>query len=166
MKYIATIDSQQYTIEIIDRHHVIFDGVHYNVDFESVSGQPVFSLLVNDKSHEAYIYEGDDGDWEVLLKGALYPVSVIDEREHRLRAAFSSGPSQSGEYHLKAPMPGLVVSVPVKVGQNVKEGHVLLILESMKMQNELKSPRDGVVSRVSAKNGDHVERKQMLLSVI
>jgi biotin carboxyl carrier protein len=52
------------------------------------------------------------------------------------------------------------------VDQNVKEGQVLLILESMKMQNELKSPRDGVVSRVSAKNGDHVERKQMLLSVI
>ena len=166
MKYIATIDDQQYITEIIDSHHVIFDGVHYNVDFESVSGQPVFTLLLNDKSHEAYIYDDDDGGWEVLLKGALYPVSVIDEREHRLREAFGSGPSQSGDYHLKAPMPGLVVSVVVKDGDHINEGDVLLILESMKMQNELKSPRDGVISRISVKNGDHVERKQLLLSVV
>lgn len=166
MKYITTIDDQQYTIEIIDSRHVIFDGKPYEVDFKYVSGQPVFSLLVNDKSHEAYIYDDDEGGWEVLLKGALYPVSVVDEREHRLREAFGSGPSQTGEFHLKAPMPGLVVSIPVKVGDPIKEGDVLLILESMKMQNELKSPRDGVVSRVSAKDGDHVERKQMLLSVV
>jgi len=166
MKYITTIDDQQYTIEIIDSQHVIFDGKPYKVDFESVSGQPVFTLLINDKSHEAYIYDDDEGGWEVLLKGALYPVSVIDEREHRLRAAFGSSPSQSGEYHLKAPMPGLVISILVKEGDQVKEGDVLLILESMKMQNELKSPREGVVSRVNAKDGDHVERKQMLLSVV
>ncbi|MEN8171871.1 MAG: DUF2118 domain-containing protein [Chloroflexota bacterium] len=165
MKYITTIDDLQYTIEIIDNHQVIFDGVPYEVDFESVSGQPVFTLLVNGKSHEAYIYDDDDGGWEVLLKGALYPVAVVDEREHRLRAAFGSGPTQSGEYNLKAPMPGLVVSVLVKEGDQVEEGDVLLILESMKMQNELKSPRAGVVSRVNTKDGDHVERKHLMLSV-
>ncbi|MBG7609945.1 MAG: biotin/lipoyl-binding protein [Anaerolineae bacterium] len=166
MKYIAFIDDQQYTIEIVDSQHVIIDGKQYNVDFESVSGQPLFTLLVNDKSHEAYIYDDDEGGWEVLLKGALYPVTVIDEREHRLREAFGSGPPQSGDFHLKAPMPGLVVSVPVKEGDHIKEGEVLLILESMKMQNELKSPRDGVISRVSTTDGAHVERKQLLLSLV
>jgi len=165
MKYITTIGDQQFTVEIIDSQHVIFDGIPFEVDFESVSGQPVFSLLVDGKSHEAYIYDDEDG-WEVLLKGTLYPVSVVDEREHRLRAAFGSGPSQTGAYHLKAPMPGLVVSVLVNEGDQIKEGDVLLILESMKMQNELKSPRNGVVSRVITQAGDHVENKQILLSVV
>jgi biotin carboxyl carrier protein len=62
-------------------------------------------------------------------------------------------------------MPGLIVSVPVNEGQAVEKGDVLLILESMKMQNELKSPRAGSVSRVRVKPGDRVEQKETLLSV-
>ena len=63
-------------------------------------------------------------------------------------------------------MPGLVIAVPVEEGQPVEKGDVLLILESMKMQNELKSPRAGKVSRVRVAPGDRVEQKQTLLSVV
>jgi biotin carboxyl carrier protein len=73
--------------------------------------------------------------------------------------------AESGEFHLKAPMPGLVVAVPVEEGQQVKKGQVLVILESMKMQNELKSPRDGTVARIRVRAGESVEQKQALLSV-
>jgi biotin carboxyl carrier protein len=62
-------------------------------------------------------------------------------------------------------MPGLVIAIPVVEGQEVKKGQVLLILESMKMQNELKSPRDGKISRIRVKPGESVEQKQALLSV-
>ena len=60
---------------------------------------------------------------------------------------------------------GPVVTIPVVEGQAVKKGQVLLILESMKMQNELKSPRDGIVNRIKVKTGESVEQKQPLLSV-
>jgi biotin carboxyl carrier protein len=63
-------------------------------------------------------------------------------------------------------MPGLVVAIPVAEGQPVQKGQVLLILESMKMQNELKSPRDGTVGRLRVKPGETVEQKQTLLSVM
>jgi biotin carboxyl carrier protein len=165
MKYITNVENRDFVIEILDEHHIIVDGTSYTVNFESVSGQPVFSLLLDGKSYEAHVYEGDQG-WEVLLHGTLYPASVIDEREQRLRSAFGSGPEQSGEFYLKAPMPGLVVEMPVSDGQQVAEGDVLVILESMKMQNELKSPRAGVVSRVRVAVGDNVERRQTLLSVV
>lgn len=141
------------------------DGVPYDVDFETVSGQPVFSLLINAASHEAYVYP-EEGIWDVLLQGILYPVAVEDEREKRLRSAFAGGPTPSGEFYLKAPMPGLVISIPVEHGQEVAQGDVLIILESMKMQNELKSPRDGKISRIRVIEGDNVERKQTLLSVV
>jgi biotin carboxyl carrier protein len=62
-------------------------------------------------------------------------------------------------------MPGLVVAIPVSEGQEIKKGQVLLILESMKMQNELKSPLDGMVNRIKVKAGETVEQKQTLLSV-
>jgi biotin carboxyl carrier protein len=164
MKYITTVEDKQYSIEIIDEKHISIDGKVLNIDFESVSGQPVYSLIVDGKSHEAYVQPGDE-NWQVLLRGRLYPVAVEDEREKRLRAAAGGGVAETGEFHLKAPMPGLVVAVPVSDGQEVKKGDVLLILESMKMQNELKAPRDGKVSRIKVKAGESVEQKQALLSV-
>lgn len=165
MKYITTIGEKEYTVEIIDEKHVSINGKVMAVDFAPVGNQPVYSLLIDGQSHEAYIYEGDE-DWEVLLRGRLYPALVEDEREKRLKTAAGSSVTEGGEFHLKAPMPGLVVAIPVSEGQPVKKGDVLLILESMKMQNELKSPKDGTVQRVRVIAGETVEQKATLLSVI
>jgi len=165
MRYITTVEDKQYLVEIIDDKHVSVDGKVYEVDFESVSGQPVYSLIVNGKSHEAYAAQGED-NWQVLLRGRLFPITVEDEREKRLRSAAGGGVAETGEFHLRAPMPGLVVTIPVVEGQAVTKGQVLVILESMKMQNELKAPRDGTIGRVRVKSGETVEQKQTLLSVM
>jgi biotin carboxyl carrier protein len=165
MRYITTIEDKQFLVEIIDDKHVSVDGKVYEVDFESVSGQPVYSLIVDGKSHEGYVARSDD-NWQVLLRGRLYPIIVEDEREKRLRSAAGGGVAETGEFHLRAPMPGLVVAIPVKEGQPIQKGQVLLILESMKMQNELKSPRDGTIGRLRVKPGETVEQKQTLLSVL
>jgi len=164
MKYITTIEGQEFEIEVIDERHIKVGGRPLEVDFVSVSGQPVFSLIVDGHSYESFVYPGDE-DWQVLLRGRLYQVKVEDEREKRLRAAAGGGVAESGEFHLKAPMPGLVVAVPVIEGQDVEKGQVLVILESMKMQNELKAPRAGKIGRVRVKAGESVEQKQTLLSV-
>lgn len=165
MKYITTIGNKEFTVEVIDEKHVNINGKVMTVDFAAVSNQPVYSLLIDGQSHEAYVYPGDE-NWEVLLRGRLYPAVVEDEREKRLRAAAGGGVAEGGEFHLKAPMPGLVVSIPVAEGQPVKKGDVLVILESMKMQNELKSPKDGTVHRIRVKAGETVEQKATLLSVM
>ncbi|MBV6393625.1 MAG: hypothetical protein KPEEDBHJ_02867 [Anaerolineales bacterium] len=164
MKYVTTVDGREYQIEIVDERHVRVGDRLLAVNFESVSGQPVFSLLLDGKSFESFVYP-DDENWQVLLRGRQYQVQVEDEREKRLKAAAGSGVAEGGEFHLKAPMPGLVVAVSVAEGEEVKKGQVLVILESMKMQNELKSPRDGKVDRIRVKPGESVEQKQTLLSV-
>jgi biotin carboxyl carrier protein len=165
MKYVTTIDDHEYTVEIVDERHVLVDGAQHEVDLESVGGQPVYSLLVGGRSFEVHVYPAESG-YQVLVHGSLYLARVEDDRERRLRAALAGAVPENSEYHLKAPMPGLVVAVPVSEGQAVEKGDVLLILESMKMQNELKSPRAGKVTRVRIKTGDSVELKQTLLSVI
>lgn len=168
MKYATTLNDKTYIIEINDDRRVIVDGVEYAVDFESVSGQPVYTLLIDGRSYEAYIYETEDRQaWQVLLRGDLHTIRVEDEREQRLRAAAGAiAPAASGEFHLKAPMPGLIVAVPVAEGQPVKKGDNLVILESMKMQNELKCPREGTVTRVKVQPGDSVEQNQILVTVV
>ncbi len=164
MRYIATINEEVFMIEIIDEHHVTINGKPLVVDYNSVSGQPIFSILVNGRSFEGFVYSGEE-NWEVVLMGRQIPVQVEDEREKRLRAAAGGSISETGEYHLKAPMPGMIVSIPVKENQEIEKGEVLVILESMKMQNELKSPRAGVISRIRVNSGESVEQRQTLLSV-
>ncbi len=165
MKYITTIDEKEFAIDIVDDHHVSINDKVFEVDFESVSGQPVYSMLIDGQSYEAYVYAVED-EWQVLLFGKQYPVKVEDEREKRLRSSAGGKVQESGEFQLKAPMPGLVVTVPVKEGQQIEKGQVLVILESMKMQNELKSPRTGKVEHVRVKAGESVEQRQLLLSII
>ncbi len=165
MKYIATIGKHEYLVEIIDDQTVIVDGQSYSVDFDSLNDQPVYSLLLDGHSYESYVYPGDEG-MQVILHGHQFLANVEDERERRLRAAAGGKVSEKTVFHLKAPMPGLTVAVPVEDGQEVAEGEVLVILESMKMQNELKSPRAGKVSRLLVSPGDRVEQRQTLLSVV
>ena len=165
MKYVATSGEREILIEILDEHHITVDGVDYEIDFESVSEQTVYSLLANNNSYEALVYESEDG-WQVLLHGSQYELLVEDERERRLRASLGGGPPENVDYHLRAPMPGLIVTVPVSEGQTVAKGDVLVVLESMKMQNQLKTPRPGKVNRVQVKPGDSVEHRDTLLSVI
>jgi biotin carboxyl carrier protein len=165
MRYVAITGEREILIEILDDRHILVDGIDYEIDFESVSEHTVYSLLANNKSYEALVYESEEG-WQVLLHGSQYVLQVEDERERRLRASLGGGPSENVDYHLRAPMPGLIVTVPVSEGQSVVKGDVLIILESMKMQNELKSPRSGVISRVRIKPGDNVEQRDTLLSVV
>ena len=162
MKYIATIEDKEYEIEILSETRVLIDEVPYEIDFKHLRQYLSFSLLVNGKSYETNIYQ-DNSDWEVLLRGRQFTVDVEDERERRLRLAAGHVSVQKGKYILRAPMPGLVIDIPVKVGDEVSEGDVLVILESMKMQNELTAPRDGVVSRIQAQVNGNVERKEALL---
>jgi biotin carboxyl carrier protein len=164
MKYVTTIDGQEFEVEVVDERHIRIGERLLETDFQSVSGQPVFSLILDGKSYEGFVYQNEE-NWDVLLRGRQYQVKVEDERERRLKTSTGGGGASGGEFHLKAPMPGLVISTLVDEGQEVKKGQVLLILESMKMQNELKSPRDGVVGRIRVNAGESVEQKQTLLSV-
>jgi biotin carboxyl carrier protein len=165
MRYAASIGEQEYLVEIIDESHVVLNDRRYEIDFSEISDQPVYSLLIDGKSYEAYVYPVD-GSWQVLMLGRSYQTLVEDESEKRLRVASSGSLGEGVEYQLKAPMPGLVISLLVNEGQEVQKGEVLAILESMKMQNELKAPRAGTVTRLRVTTGDNVEQYQTMMSVV
>lgn len=164
MKYIATINDRQIEVELHPDQQISVDGRLVEADFQSVANQPIYSMILNGKSYEASISPGDDG-LQVLLSGQLFNVAVEDERQRRLRQSSGGASDLSGEYNLKAPMPGMVVTVPVEEGQEVSTGDILVILESMKMQNELKAPRDGTISRVRVRSGDNVDQNQILIII-
>ncbi len=163
-RYIATINDKDFLVELHPDGHVTVDGKDYEVDFEHVTANSVYSLIVNGHSYETHIYEDEDL-YNILMRGDLYNVKVEDEREKRLKDAAGINSDGASGFTLKSPMPGLVVQVPVSVGDEVASGDVLLILESMKMQNELKTPIDGTVKSVGISEGDSVEQRQILIEI-
>ena len=160
--YYSEIEGLEYKLEILSDQQVVINGKTYDFDFQELRQLLSYSLLIEGDSYEVNIYQ-DNGIWEVLIRGKQFSVKVEDEREKRMRLAAGHGSIPGGSISLQAPMPGLVIEIPVKEGQEVKEGEVLIILESMKMQNELRAPRTGTVTRIHAQLNDNVERKQTLL---
>lgn len=164
MRYIATVNNKEYEIVIDNDQEVMVNGERYEIDFQYLNGDGVLSLLLNNRSLEAVV--DDKGDsWEVLTRGELYTVQVQDERAYRLAQARGSGPAVTGEAHVASPMPGLIVAVAVAVGDHVHKGDKVVILESMKMENELRAPRDGVILRINVNKGDSVEKDQTLIVI-
>ena len=162
MKYIVNVGENSYEIEIT-QDVITLDGEPMDVDFASIGD--LHSLLVNNESFEAMI-DFYDGFWNVLMRGDLYQVDVIDERTQLLRERSGGLVDDSAEVVIKAPMPGLVIAVVVEVGQEVEAGDNIVILESMKMENELKTPRAGRVEHVTVSDGDSVEQNQTLVVIV
>jgi biotin carboxyl carrier protein len=164
MKYITTINNQEYVIEIDHDHEIVVNGERFQIDFQLLPEGGVLSLLLNNRSLEAVVEERNEA-WEVLIQGELYTVQVQDERAYRLAKARGSGGTVTGEAVIKSPMPGVIIAVSVSEGERVKKGDKVVILESMKMENELRAPRDGVVSRVHVRPGTSVEKGQPLVVI-
>jgi biotin carboxyl carrier protein len=160
MKYYATIQDKQYVIEI-GQDEITVDGQKYVIDFQELPEAGMVSLIINNRSLEAIVEEREDVS-EVLIKGELYSVAVQDERAYRLAQARGTIRAVSGEAVIKSPMPGIIVATPVAPGTAVQQGDKVVILESMKMENELRAPRAGVVTRVLVEPGTSVEKGQPL----
>jgi len=124
----------------------------------------ILSLLLDNQSLEAIVEERNQA-WEVLIHGELYAVRVQDERAYRLAKDRGPVAEVTGDATVKSPMPGLIIKVPVEVGQVVMKGDKVIILESMKMENELRSPRDGIVTHVYIEAGASVEKDQVLVTI-
>ena len=164
MKYITTVDDNEYTIEIGRDDEIFVNGDSYQINLKQASDSGILSLLINNRSIEAVVEEQEEG-WQVLINGELYTVNVQDERAYRLAKARGKLAEVSGEVTIKSPMPGIVLKVPVVPGEMVTKGQTVIILESMKMENELKAPRDGVLSKAHVAAGTSVEKGQPLVVI-
>jgi biotin carboxyl carrier protein len=161
MKYITTVHDETYIIEIGADNRLTVNDEPYDIDFRQLSASDVTSLLLNNRSLEAVVAPHDDY-WEVLIRGELYSVQVQDERTHRLSQARGSVHQLDGDAMIKSPMPGMIVAVRTAEGETVQKGDKIIILESMKMENELRSPCDGVVTQIRITPGASVEKDQVL----
>ncbi len=141
-----------------DIYEVEIDGRKMVVSIARISPTHL-SILVDNNSYDVEV-ERFGNDYQVSIRGEVYNFQVRDERE-----LVHTTHHESGESIITAPMPGLVVDVVVEKGKELKKKEKLLILEAMKMQNEIRSPRDGKVIEIKVGPGDSVNTGDELLVI-
>ncbi|MDQ5825718.1 MAG: biotin/lipoyl-binding protein [Chloroflexota bacterium] len=139
---------------------VDFVPVQSNVE----TGAGLYSLLVDGKSYQLYVEKRGE-HFRVMIWRHRYDVKVHTEREWRLMKVAPKQAAQGGARVVSAPMPGLVKAVLVEAGGEVKAGTRLVVLEAMKMENEITAPRDARVAQVHVQPGNVVEADSPLVTL-
>lgn len=165
MKYITTVGDEQFTIDINRDGQITVNGQVLKVDMQQTQDTTMHSIIIDDRSHDVRMNEGD-GVYVVQLRGEFFEVIVEDERTRRLAGIKGNASAITGEAVIKAPMPGVVIEVLVTQEQEVEKGDILVILESMKMQNEFKAPRAGKVHSLRVASGDKVEQNTVMITIV
>lgn len=164
MKYVVTIGGRTREF-VVDGDQVEVDGRRHTARVEMVDGTPVCHLVLDGRSWSFAVTPGEPGEWLILDRGEPVAVEVLDERTRYIRSLIGAGRSHSAGGPVKAPMPGLVVKILVEVGQAVAAGQGLLVLEAMKMENEIKAVGAGTVDQVHVRAGAAVEKGAVLVTL-
>ena len=169
MKYVITVEGETFEIEVGREGRVWVNRRLYDVDFQGVDGLPQYSLLVDHRSYEAHVEQADEEGYQMVVAGQPYRARLQQTRDHSPGDTRRSCPpatpvrrGSSPQGEVRAPLPGLLVAVPVVVGQRVTQGEVVAVLESMKMNLELRAPWDGVVQALHITPGTEVGQAEVL----
>tara|TARA_R110000868_G_scaffold378658_3_gene644163 strand:+ start:14445 stop:14951 length:507 start_codon:yes stop_codon:yes gene_type:complete len=164
MKFEANIHDQSIEVEI-DKDSSTFNSGDTTGSFSFTSQNGRYFLRVGTKVYKIdnVSYEGSDITFSI--DGSWHTVSVKDEQELLLdRLGFKTG-ADIAEGSLKAPMPGKILDILIKVGDSVTKGQPVVILEAMKMENELKSPIDGNIACINVETGQSLEKNTPILEI-
>ncbi|WP_026902743.1 acetyl-CoA carboxylase biotin carboxyl carrier protein subunit [Pedobacter glucosidilyticus] len=161
--YTLKSENQHYKIEEREGKLYLNDGL-IDLDMSNLGNQH-FHVIKKHKSYEAELLELNKEEKYVLIKvnTHVYRFDVSDQYDILLKEMGLDKLNQHTVKELKAPMPGLVLQLIVKVGDEIKKGDNLLVLEAMKMENILKAPADATVRAITIKAGDKVEKNQILI---
>ncbi len=183
MAYISSVGDKAYTIDTGEnspQRDINIDGLKHTIDWHQIAplaadskGQSSvggrYSLLISGRSYEVFARRFNKADemgyrYEILVAGQRFEVSVEDEREKALTGSIHPA-HESGEAMVRAPMPGLVLGLPMEPGSSVERGQTVVILEAMKMENDLASPITGKVKEIKVNKGQTVNQGDVLVVV-
>ena len=156
MKLEVTVNGRAGTLQL-EPSRFEYNGLTRDYSLEP-SGPGMFSILIDGRSYQATVL----APGTIQVNGRIFSVEIFDPRELRVRS--SAGASQ-GKQNIVAPMPGKVVRLLVSAGDIIDAGQGLIVVEAMKMQNEMKSPKSGMVVELKTKSGATVSAGEILVVI-
>jgi biotin carboxyl carrier protein len=164
MKYHVTMRGRAYVIDV-EGGAATVDGERLEAHAAAVPGTPLIHLLLGKDSWTVAYQHLEGRRWALGAAGERLEVDVQDDRSKQIETLTGQGRKASVGGVVKAPMPGLVVRVEVSEGRVVEAGEALVVVEAMKMENELRASHKGVVERIHVKAGDRVEKGAPLVTL-
>ncbi|MDB4880723.1 MAG: biotin/lipoyl attachment protein [Gemmatimonadetes bacterium] len=165
MKYLVSVGDAEITVDL-DGEAVTVEGERTTAHVIDVEGTPVRLVTIGDCVHRVVARRGDSrGRYSLWIDGFRYEVEALDERTRTIRELSGASAAPSGPAPLKAPMPGMIVRVAVQAGDQVVPGQSLVVMEAMKMENELRATAAATVKSVHAVPGTAVEKGALLLEM-
>ncbi|HSG81842.1 MAG TPA: biotin/lipoyl-containing protein [Gemmatimonadota bacterium] len=165
MRYIVEIEGKSYEVEI-GPDGLTVDGKRVEADLQPNHDSHLWHLVLDGRSHTLTARRSASrGEWEIELGGRRHRVLALDERSKAIRELAGSTALDHGPVELKAPMPGLVIKVEVEPEAQVAKGQGVVVMEAMKMENELKATAAGRVREVRVAAGQAVDKGQVLLVI-
>jgi biotin carboxyl carrier protein len=166
-RYRATLEGVEHELEIIEltalSYRVKLAGAEHELDVRRV-GPTSFSILVCDRSFDLDVVRDGD-EFIVASRGSAIRITLVDATRHAQRVRAAGLSQAAGPAEIKAMMPGRVVNVLVKPGDEVGHHQGLVVVEAMKMENELKSPKAGKVVDIKVSPGQTVEKGELLVII-
>jgi biotin carboxyl carrier protein len=162
MKYFVSVEGREIEVEV-DGERVTVGDQSYHATFGRIPGTPLRQLVLDDRPVTLSIEPLGQGRWALGLASERLEVEVLDERTRHIRTLTGSGDRRPKADVLRAPMPGMVVRINARPGDAVVAGVGLVVLEAMKMENELKAGASGRVKAIRVNPGEAVEKGQVLL---
>ena len=165
MKYFVRIGDEEHEV-VLDADGVHLDGEDVAAQVASIDGTPVRMVTIGNEVHRVVVRSGPTrGRYTLWLDGYRFDVEALDERTRAIRERSGVGSKATGPAPVVAPMPGLVVRVNAEVGDCVAAGQGLVVMEAMKMENELRAQAAGRVKRVLVTPGTAVEKGTILIEL-
>ncbi len=165
MKYYVKIGDEEIEV-VVDGEHVTVDGQTYRAAATDVVGTPVRMVVIGDEVHRVIARRGSTrGTYSLWLDGFRHEVEALDERTRTIRELSGKNAGPAGPAPLVAPMPGMITRINVEVGTAVNAGQGLVVMEAMKMENELRATSAGTVTAILVQPGTAVEKGAVLLEM-
>ena len=165
MKYVVDVNGERVAVDLTE-DGVQVDGASIEAHAAEVGGTPVRVVTIGSEVHRVVVRRHEArGRYTLWLDGFRFEVEALDERTRAIRDLSAASAAAAGPAPLVAPMPGLIVRVLVEAGQPVQAGQGLVVMEAMKMENELRASAAGTVKRVAAQPGSAVEKGALLVEL-
>lgn len=163
-KYFTTINGSKHEAELSGFDTVTIDGKIYKFDFKFAADN-LLGLRIGNKNFLIDISENGEDNLELGVEGNIYKVLCKSELEVLSESLSGSKGESKLKKKIHSPMPGIIVKLNVKEGQKINKGDVMLVLEAMKMENEIKAAKDCVIKKVNVGERSSVEKNELLITL-
>ena len=163
--YIVSLENSSKQIKIIDENTVLIDSEKKEYTLVELSNGN-YLLKIDNKVYEASQIKSSNNTFDILVNHKSYKIDVLTALQDRaLKLIQQSDIGDQKETKVKSPMPGLVLKINKIVGDRVSSGETIMVLEAMKMENEIKSPKDGELAELFVKPGSAIDKNILLFSI-